>query len=209
MEKKNKIKQVTKLCDTCEHCGVPSINCICDKVKNINTKGQIWILSSQKEITRPTNTARLIKLVNEESTEIFVWERKVPPQKLVELIEKGDLEIYLVFPADEENKHREKAFEKTDKKAAFIIIDGTWQEAKKIFNRSQYLKELSLLTLNLEEESQFKLRRGIPEGGICTIEAAMKVLELNDEHAAVRALEETFELFQRSYKAGASGHKYN
>lgn len=207
MENKNKVKQVTKVCETCEHCGVPKINCICDRISKINTKSQIWILSSQKEVTRPTNTARLIKLVNEGSTEIFVWERKVTPTKLIDLIESGEFNVYLLFPADEENKHREKTFEITDKKAAFIIIDGTWQEARKIFNRSPYLKELPLLTLNLEEESQFTLRRGIPEGGICTIEAAMKVLELNDEHASAKALEETFRLFQRSFKAGASGHK--
>lgn len=208
MEKENKIKQVTKVCETCEKCGVPRINCICNRVKPINTEAQIWILSSQKEVTRPTNTARLIKLVNENSTEIFLWERTVQPEKLINLIKDEAFEVYLLFPADEDNKHREKAFEKTDKKVAFIIIDGTWQEAKKIFNRSPYLKELPLLTLNLERESQFRLRRGIPEGGICTIEAAMKVLELNGEISSAKILEETFELFQKSYKAGASGHKY-
>lgn len=207
MEKKNKIKQVTKLYDTCEFCGVPMINCICSRVEKINTEAQIWILSSQKEVIRPTNTARLIKLVNKDSTEIFVWERTVQPDKLIELIEGGDFDVYLLFPADEENKHREKKFEKDNRRTAFIIIDGTWQEARKIFNRSPYLRELPLLTLNLDNESSFKLRRGIPEGGICTIEAAMKVLELNGEHSFAKALEETFELFQRSYKAGASGHK--
>lgn len=207
MEKKNKIKQVTKLCDTCEFCGVPMINCICSRVAKIDTEAQIWILSSQKEVTRPTNTARLIKLVNKDSTEIFIWERTVQPAKLIELIEGGDFEVYLLFPADEENKYREKAFEKSSKDVAFIIIDGTWQEARKIFKRSPYLRELPLLTLNIDNESSFKLRRGIPEGGICTIEAAMKVLELNGEHSFAKALEETFELFQRSYKAGASGHK--
>lgn len=207
MEKKNKIKQVTKLYDTCEFCGVPMINCICSRVEKINTEAQIWILSSQKEVTRPTNTARLIKLANKDSTEIFIWERTVQPEKLIDLIESEDFDVYLLFPADEENKHREKKFEKGNRRTAFIIIDGTWQEARKIFNRSPYLKELPLLTLNMDNESSFKLRRGILEGGICTIEAAMKVLELNGEHSFAKALEETFELFQRSYKAGASGHK--
>lgn len=207
MEKKNKIKQVTKLYDTCEYCGVPMLNCICHKVHQIDTEAEIWILSSAKEVIRPTNTARLIKLVNKASTKIFIWERTVEPKELIELIEGGEFEVYLLFPADEENKHREKAFKRSDKKPAFIIIDGTWQEARKIFNRSQYLKELPLLTLNLDNESEFKLRRGIPDGGICTIEAAMKVLELNEEYSSAKALEETFELFQRSYKAGASGHK--
>lgn len=207
MEKKNKIKPVTKLCDTCEFCGVPMINCICNRVAEINTEAQIWILSSQKEVTRPTNTARLIKLANKDSTEIFIWERTVQPAKLIEFIEGGDFEVYLLFPADEENKHREKKFERSSKNVAFMIIDGTWQEARKIFNRSPYLRVLPLLTLSMDNESSFKLRRGIPEGGICTIEAAMKVLELNGEHSSAKALEETFELFQRSYKAGASGHK--
>lgn len=208
MKEKNKIKQVTKLYETCEHCGVPVINCICNKVTQINTNAQIWILSSQKEVTRATNTARLIKLMNRESTEIFIWERTVEPKQLLQLLEGGEYDVYLLFPADEENKHREKVFEKTNKKPAFIIIDGTWQEARKIFNRSPYLKELPLLTLNIDSESEFTLRRGIPEGGICTIEAAIKVLELNDEVVSAKVLEEIFELFQDSYKAGVSGHKY-
>ena len=84
MDSKFKVKQITKLYESCNKCGLPIINCICNIVPKIETKAKIWILSSEKEFSRPSNTARLLKLVNQKSTELFLWERKNIPEKLID-----------------------------------------------------------------------------------------------------------------------------
>lgn len=64
---KYKIKQITSIYQSCNQCGLPIINCICGIVPQIKTNTKIWILSTEKEFYRPSNTARLMKLVNPDS----------------------------------------------------------------------------------------------------------------------------------------------
>lgn len=207
MDIKYKVKQVTKLYESCNKCGVPSINCICSEAPRLGTDAKMWILSSKKELIRPTNTARILKLANENSTEIFEWERTKPPEELIKKLQSKEYNVYLLFPTDEESQHRGVEFKKSDKPSAFVIIDGTWQEAKKIFNRSPYLESIPMLSLKIEDKSNFQLRRGIADGGICTIEVAIEVLKLNGEGSEASTLKEYFNIFQQSFKCGASGHK--
>ena len=51
MDSKFKVKQITKLYESCNKCGLPIINCICNIVPKIETKAKIWILSSEKEFS--------------------------------------------------------------------------------------------------------------------------------------------------------------
>lgn len=203
----HKIKQITKLCDSCNRCGLPIINCICGKAPKIETKSKFWILSSENEISRPSNTARLLELVNKDSTEIFLWERTKEPKKLIENIKDKRYETYLLFPAEGELKSRKTEYENTGKTPAFILIDGTWKEARKIIRKSDYLKDLKILSLNSSDKSQYSLRKGAEEGNLCTIEAAIEVLKLTDEFENSQITSEFFKLFLKSYKAGLNGHE--
>ena len=185
MDSRFKVKQITKLYESCERCGLPVINCICSIVKKINTKAKIWILSTEREFRRPSNTARLIKLANPDSTELFLWERTNHPKKLVQYINSGSFDVYILFP--NENSLSEEDFRRrnlnkniiasnyynSDKNSfpndnegsghneltnicsdlennprnnyhcvnapAFIILDGTWKEASRMFRLSGYL----------------------------------------------------------------------
>ena len=86
MDSKFKVKQITRLYESCNKCGLPILNCICNIVPKMKTKAKIWILSTEREFRRPSNTARILKLVNPESTELILWERTNEPEKLIEYI---------------------------------------------------------------------------------------------------------------------------
>ena len=90
-----------------------------------------------------------------------------------------------------------------------IIVDGTWKEAWKIIRKSDYLKEVPILPLEVKKTSKFTLRRGQEEGNLCTIEAAIELLKINEENDIGEEINRGFESFLGSYKAGASGHKIN
>ena len=76
-----------------------------------------------------------------------------------------------------------------------IIIDGTWQEAKKIFNQSPYLKAAPHFTLKTATNSLYKLRANQLEGGLCTVECIIEVLKLKGENKKAAELIEKFAQF--------------
>lgn len=207
MVSKSKVKQITKLYESCSKCGLPIINCICNIVPKIETKAKIWILSTEREFSRPSNTARLLKLINPESTEIILWERTNPPKKLIEYINSEDYEIYLLFPVEDDDVlERNFEYKSSRKNRAFIILDGTWKEARKILRRSDYLKGLPRISLNPIHKSEYTLRKGASEGELCTIEAAIEILKLNDESEKAQSVKDVFDLFIKSFKAGTAAH---
>ncbi|MBU3128691.1 DTW domain-containing protein [Clostridium tagluense] len=203
-----KVKPITSLYDSCNKCGLPKINCICNSTPQLETNAKIWILSTEREFYRPSNTARLLKLINPHSTEIFLWERTNKPEELIENINNENYETYLLFPVeDDQVQCRKVEYKNTGKIPAFILIDGTWKEAAKILRKSDYLKKLPRISLEPNFKSQYDLRRGAKEGNLCTIEAAIEVLKINKEIENSQFIDEFYKLFLRSYKAGASGHK--
>ena len=210
MDSKFKVKQITRLYESCNKCGLPILNCICNIVPKIKTKSKIWILSTEREFRRPSNTARILKLVNPESTELILWERTNEPEKLIEYINSEEYEIYILFPI-ESDVLSEKKFEykSSERTPAFIILDGTWKEAGKILRKSDYLKKLPRISINPIYKSEYTLRRGASEGELCTIEAAIEVLKLNYEFENAQLIKGVFNLFIKSFKAGANGLKLN
>ena len=202
------VKQITSLYDSCNKCGLPIINCICDKTPIIKTDAKIWILSTEKEFYRASNTARLLEIVNPTSAEIFLWERTKTPTKLIANLNNSIYEPFLLFPiGNYETTNREVEYKHTGKIPAFIIIDGTWKEARKIFRKSTYLKKLPVISLKPNFKSKYDLRRGVVDGNLCTIEVVIELLKINGEMANSQVVDKFYDLFLRSYKAGSSGHK--
>ena len=203
-----KVKQITSLYDSCNKCGLPIINCVCDKAPKIKTDARIWILSTEKEFYRASNTARLLKIVNPHSTEIFLWERTKIPEKLVSNLNNEMYDTFLLFPVENcEIMSRKVEYKSTDKVPVFIIIDGTWKEARKIIRRSAYLEKLPIISLEPNFKYKYDLRRGAKSGNLCTIEAAIEVLKINGEIDNSQVINEFYDLFLKSYKAGSSGHE--
>jgi len=209
VDKIYKVKQITSLYESCNECGLPIINCICNKTARVRTTAKLWILSSEREFHRPSNTARLLKLINPDSTDIFLWERTKGPEQLMENISKEKYNVFVVFPTEsnEELDRRKVEFEPTDRIPAFIFLDGTWKEARRIFRKSDYLKRLPIVSIEPNNGSNYDLRRGAAKGNLCTIEAAIEILRMNGEIETSQTIENYFNLFIKSYKAGVSGHE--
>lgn len=207
VDKRYKVKQITRLHGSCNGCGLPIINCICNKSSIVSTQAKIWILSSEREFYRPSNTARLLKLINPDSTEIFLWERTKRPEQLIKNISMEEYATFVVFPAEtEELEKRQVQFKVTAKIPAFIILDGTWKEARRIFRKSDFLKGLPIVSIEPNYKSNYDLRRGSAEGNLCTIEAAIEILKMNGEMSSSQIMDDYYNLFLKSYKAGVSGH---
>ena len=221
MDSRFKVKQITKLYESCDKCGLPIINCICNIVPKIKTKSKIWILSTEREFRRPSNTARLLKLVNPDSTEFFLWERTKSPEKLIEHIKNNFFQAYILFPIDDDLQekdfinmnlsnnwnidYKQSKYEISYKTPAFVLLDGTWKEAAKMFRRSEYLKNIPKISLKPSYNSEYTLRKGASNGELCTVEAAIEILKLNGELENAKIIKDVFDLFMKSFKAGSNG----
>lgn len=193
------IKRSNRLYDSCEGCGIAKPYCICGKIKNIQIESQVFILTAEREFYRPSSTGRLFGLINKRNTEIIKWERSNPSKKLLEVLEKNRDNVFLVFPM--ENNIVSKVQIKEVANPIFIFIDGTWKEASKIYRKSEYLKEIPIVSLEPTYESKFDLRKGVGEENLSTIEAIVEVLKIREEKS-INDIQWNYELFLQEFRRG-------
>ncbi len=151
---------------------------------------KITLLTHFKEFEKRSNTGRLVVDVLGSAAEQVRWDRMNPPAQLVEEIEAGG--VALVYPgAAGENDGDLSGI------TQFIIIDGTWHEARKIHQRSPYLQKIRRICLRTGEKSAYNLRKNQKESGLCTAECVIEVLRLTGKIAEAELLQERFLAFIR------------
>jgi DTW domain-containing protein len=85
------------------------------------------------------------------------------------------------------------------KRPLFILLDGTWAEARKMFRRTPCLDHLPVLSLQPEQLSAYRLRRSRREDHFCTSEVAALCLNLASEAIAGQILEAYLDVFTHHY----------
>lgn len=181
----------------CPQCGL-RYQCICSHAPQLTINTQIALLTHPNEIKRATNTGKLLthSLPN---CEVHVWDRVNPPAKLLEQIPQQA--TYLLFPNEQAIDLDTIKSESSTGSALFIILDGTWQEAKKMLNKSPWLQSLPKVALSAAQLSSYSLRRNQAQGNLCTCEVGISLLQQLEPHNDVSSLQQYFELFLQVYEA--------
>jgi DTW domain-containing protein YfiP len=148
---------------------------------------KIYLLTHERELDRKSNTGQLALEPANSVVERVVWERVKPNQQLLKLIDTE--QALLIYTKGDGQNAAIEDFEN------IIIIDSTWQEALKIFNKSPYLKKMPRALLETPQNSQYKLRRNQPVGGLCTIECIIEILKAKGKDALAGQLALEFEQF--------------
>ncbi len=151
---------------------------------------KITLLTHFKEFPKRSNTGRLVLDVLGNASEQVRWDRINPPARLVEEIEAGG--VALVYPgaADENDGCLSDI-------THFILIDGTWTEARKIHQRSPYLQKVRRVCLKPTGKSRYNLRKNQKEDCLCTAECVIEILRSKGNNAIADLLEERFLSFIR------------
>ncbi len=95
---------------------------------------------------------------------------------------------------------------RSGKPPLFIMLDGTWTEARKMFRKSPWLDAFPVMSLNVTSPSRYTLREAHGEGQHCTAEVAAALLEQAGDAAAADALQQHFTRFRQAYLAGKPHH---
>lgn len=191
----------------CPRCRVDIRYCMCAWQPKVAANSAVCLLMYDAEPLKPTNTGWLIADVVPD-TFAFTWSRTEVDEEILALLADPQWQPYVVFPDEYvpvERVVHEIApahLKATDKRPLFVVLDGTWTEARKMFRKSAYLAHLPVLSLQPDDISRYRLRRSTREEHLCTAEVTALCLHLADDMAAAQALEQWFARFSRHYLAG-------
>jgi hypothetical protein len=160
------------------------------------------------EALKPSNTGWLIAdLVAD--TFAFGWSRTAVDPALIALLGAPQWQPYLVFPGeyveaqrvvtDLDGQPAPQHKTRVTKRPLFVLLDGTWSEARKMFRKSPYLDALPVLSLHPAQVSRYRLRRSSREDQFCTAEVAALCLAMAGELHAAHTLSAWLDVFSAHY----------
>ncbi len=158
------------------------------------------LLMADIEPLKPSNTGWLIADVVSD-TFAFGWARTEVAPELLTLLNDPQWQPYVVFPrefADDARVVHDVPHE-AHKRPLFILLDGTWDEARKMFRKSPYLQKFPVLSLQPEQLSRYQLRRAQSDAHLCTAEVGALCLALAKDTQAAVALNAYFDVFTEHY----------
>lgn len=168
----------------------------------VPTRAGLCLIMAEFEPLKPSNTGWLIADVVPD-TYAFSWSRTAVDAGLLALLDDPLWQPYLVFPGEFAAPERvvtaslDAAAE--HRRPLFVLLDGTWSEARKIFRKSPYLNQLPVLSLQPEQLSRYRLRRSTHGHHFCTSEVAALCLALASDMHAAQTLEAYLDVFSNRY----------
>jgi len=187
---------------------------------------QIFLLTHPREVGKVTNTGRLVNRAlsvgNSEnvSAQILLWSRTQANPLLLDSIETTS--TLLLYPSEEallspsedsSNLEQQQLMSRVipaqnavEDVTSFIILDGTWQQARKIYNKSPYLKDLKRLHLAAKTPSRYSLRRNQKTSGLCTAESVIELLKLKRCLKSADAVDTLYSQFLIEMQADKKQH---
>jgi DTW domain-containing protein YfiP len=151
---------------------------------------KIWLLTHSEELKKTSGTGKLVKEVLNDECEVIVWSRVSPSVDILNLSPNNTLLIYLC-----ENEQQRFCDDISQPISDIIIIDGTWQQARKIYNQSPYLQKFKHYEIQ-GAKSVYSKRRNQKDTGLCTAEVAIQLLT-KYKHPAASVLSNRFTEFNQ------------
>ncbi|EGQ8449235.1 DTW domain-containing protein [Vibrio alginolyticus] len=190
----------------CPTCGF-QFNCMCSLMPKLTSEHNILLLMHPNELKRDTNTGQLLEQC-QLNIERVIWDRKQPPAELLTLLADPSRYPVLLFPCEESItlEHVVLQSQQQTKTPLFIILDATWQEARKMINKSRWLEGIPTMGLSASADSQYQLRRNQQQGNLCTFEVAAHLLGQLGEQNNQQQMQRFFAHYLALFQAEKSGH---
>lgn len=141
----------------CDLCRLAKAYCICaiaPQKNSVITNAGFLLLMYDTEVLKPSNTGKLIADLIPD-TFAFLWSRTIPNDELQSVLDDEQWQPFVVFPKeyaeDDRQVHSRKVVCDEGKRPLFIMLDGSWREAKKMFRKSPYLDKYPLVSFDPKE----------------------------------------------------------
>lgn len=189
----------------CPTCGLTH-QCICHALPQTQSQLSLALLTHNNEQHRDTNTGRFLAH-SLPHCQVYPWSRTEPPKALLERIAQAN-NAYVLYP-DDQSQSIESVLTPVQEQQGenlFILLDGTWQEAKKMLRKSAWLDALQKVHFTPKHDSSYRLRRNQESGHLCTLEVGCELLELIGEQNHSTQLRQFLQHYMDAFHADKSGH---
>ncbi len=185
--------------ERCARCDKPTNICVCDKIREIETRTRVLILQHPREDDHVLGTAKLLALTLPKA----ILRRGLSWASVTDALgEKAEPSRFgvlypmsLMQPLSEEDKSkpylvldRRGDVQKTPPRLeGVVVLDGTWSQGKSLWWRNPWLLKLNRVILHPREASIYgKLRKEPRREFVSTLEAVADVLVHNGEPETTR-----------------------
>lgn len=213
----------------CELCQLAKQYCICSlapKNGEVETQASFLFLMYDTEVLKPSNTGKLIADLIPNCF-AFLWSRTKADPEMLKVLSDEQWQPFVVFPQEYADVTREvltnKVTYERNKKPLFIMLDGSWREAKKMFRKSPYLDNYPMVSFDAKalfttqtqvnseqsssyspvgDDSRYTVRKTELEHQFSTAEVGARVLDMLGEHHNAHLLDLWFDVFNFQYQKG-------
>ncbi len=184
----------------CAGCRLRPDYCMCAWQPQVQANAGMCLVMFDTEPLKPSNTGWLIAETVPD-TWAFGWSRIEVAPALLALLDDPQWQPYVVFPGEFVAAERvvEKVAPQPGKRPLFILLDATWNEARKMFRKSPYLDRFPVLSITPDALSRYRLRRSKFDEHLCTAEVAALCLGLSGDQRAGDALDAYLDVFSERY----------
>jgi len=170
----------------CQQCERPQKVCWCDYLPSpkvsLKSGTSIIIIQHPSEKKRKIRTALMaLHGLKDGDCKIFVRRKVAETDTLWELLEKSN--SYVLYPSA--NSKNMDIIANDDKNKTLVILDGTWDEAKKIYSRSLVLQRLPTIHLEIDKRSEYVLRTQPSDKCLSTIETVAHSLAILEKDHSI------------------------
>ena len=165
----------------CPSCDKAIKACICQSIKKIDSDIQIIILQHPSEVKNAIGTARILNL-SLPNCHIIVGENFTENDELNRYLNDPDRNCYLLYPSEDSVNIAEFELTTTQHQNTYILLDGTWRKAFKMYQSSTNLHDLQAIRYDSSLVSNYTIRSTSVAGGLSTVEAGHLLLSTLDNN---------------------------
>lgn len=167
----------------CSNCLMAEFACFCHLRAQQACPVEFILLFHRDEIHKPTNSGRLIADLFPNDTKAYVWSRTAPSDELIQHLNRKKEQCTVLFPhtdtAQSQNRKQRvllTPIQHENQKHCFIILDGTWKQASKMFHQSEWLKHIPHFELSSAAQRSFLVRHASHDMQFATAEVTAMLL---------------------------------
>ncbi|XP_065200680.1 tRNA-uridine aminocarboxypropyltransferase 2 [Planococcus citri] len=169
--------------DICRECRRPTGVCYCKYLppERLNPLCKIVLLQHPAEEKRCLHTATMLSLSLKKEKCVVFTGKKFPQNRHTELPDiLSSPNTLLLYPSLKavDVESLPKVDESSNFQYTLVIIDGTWAQAKTIYNKSTSLHSLKQVKLSKHRGSEYIIRTQPTEGCLSTLETAAEALSI-------------------------------
>lgn len=162
--------------ERCPKCALRGNTCVCEKLSSISSPVQVTIVRHRKELSRGSNSARILANSIQGSVVIDHGSRYAGPT----IIPKTTLDqAVLLFPLfyDPDPKYPPVEWTGQFTPKNLIVLDGSWKQTSRMLKKIHGLTALPRLAVQPLAPPLPRIRKPYFEGGMCTMEATISALQ--------------------------------